>query len=100
MLKCWPAEVLLEQLLQVLFEVVSGYALFRGVGDGLFAEVVEGEGTGRGKPPAPGVFQDEPHQLHGDLGLALALLHRGASLRACLRRGLYRRRGALWLNWG
>ena len=88
--------MLLKQLLQVLFQVVCGYAVFRGVCDGLLAEVVEGQGTCRGKPPAPGMFEDEPHQLQGDLGLALALLHTDASLRAVLCRELYRRSGRLW----
>jgi hypothetical protein len=42
------------------------------------------------------VFQDEPHQLQGDLGLTLALLHTDASLRAGLCRELYRRSERLW----
>src|ERR687895_2255471 len=92
--------MLLKQLLQVLFQVVRGYAVFRGVGDGLLAEVVEGQSTGRRESPAPGVFQDEPHKLQGDFGLALALLHTDASLRAVLCRELYRRSEQLLVNWG
>src|ERR687893_240881 len=73
--------MLLKHILQAVFKIVCGYAVFRGVGYGLLAEVVEGERTGRRESPASGVFQDEPHQLQGDLGFALALLHTGASLR-------------------
>jgi hypothetical protein len=34
--------MLLEQFLEVLFEIIRGYAVFRGIRDGLLAEMVEG----------------------------------------------------------
>ena len=65
---------LLEKLLELVFEVVGGDSPVGGVGDGLFAEVVEGEGTGRGEAAAPGLIQDEPHQLQRYFRVRLALL--------------------------
>ena len=65
---------LLEELLELLFEVVRSNRAFGTVGDGLFAEVIEGEGPGRGEATAPGLIQDEPHQLERHLRIRLALL--------------------------
>jgi hypothetical protein len=72
---------LLEKLLELVFEVSGGDRSFGGVGDGLLAEVVEGEGSGRGESPAPGLIQNEPHQLQRHLRVGLALFQ-GASLRS------------------
>ena len=66
---------LLEEFLEVVLEVLGGDRALGGVGDGILAEMVEGEGAGRGEPTAAGMLQDEPHQLQGDLCFALALLH-------------------------
>ena len=65
---------LLEKLLELVFEVVGGDSPVGGVGDGLFAEVVEGEAAGRGEAAAPGLIQDEPHQLQRYFRFRLALL--------------------------
>ena len=86
---------LLEELLEVVLEVFGGDRTLGFVGDGLLAEVVEREGAGRGEPAAAGLLEDEPHQLQGDLGLALALVHnRDDRLSGKLRRALYRRGAA------
>src|SRR5215216_152504 len=74
LLDAWATR-LLEELLEVVLEVFGGDRAVGGVGDGLLAEVVEGEGAGRGEPAAAGMLQDQPHQFQGDFGLALALLH-------------------------
>jgi hypothetical protein len=65
---------LLEKLFELVFEIRSGDRPFGGVGDGLFAEVVEREGSGRGEATAPGLVQDEPHQLQRHLRVGLTLL--------------------------
>jgi hypothetical protein len=72
---------LLKQFLKLVFEVGGGDRPFGRVGDGLFAEVVEGKGPGRGEAAAPGLVQDKPHQLQCYLRVGLALLQ-GTSLRA------------------
>jgi hypothetical protein len=91
---------LLEQFLELVFEVGGGGRSFGRVGDGLFAEVVEGEGAGRGEAAAPGLVQDKPHQLQCYLRVGLALLQ-STSLQAPVYRegrpdrgGRYR--AALW----
>jgi hypothetical protein len=91
-------KTLLQELLEVVLKVLGGHRTLGGVGDGLLAEVVEGEGAGRGEPAAAGLLQDEAHQLQGDLGLALALLHTRDRLSEGLSRALYRRglSMALW----
>ena len=61
----------MEELFEAVFEVVGGDRSFGGVGYGFLAEVVEGEGPGRGEAAAPGLIQDETHQIQGDFGLAL-----------------------------
>lgn len=70
----------MEKLFELIFEVISGSCSFGCIGDGLFAQVVEGEGTGWGEATAPGLIQDQPHQIQRHLRVRLALLQ-GVSLR-------------------
>lgn len=65
----------MQKLLEIIFEVLGSNRALRVVGNGLLAEVIEGEGTRRREAAATGLLQDEPHQLQSDLGLALAQLH-------------------------
>ena len=65
----WNA-ALLEELLEVLFKVVGSYGAFGIVGDGLFAQVVEGEGSGWREAAVSGLIQDDPHQLQRNLRIA------------------------------
>jgi hypothetical protein len=58
----------------LVFEVGSGDRPLGGVGYGLFAEVIEGESPGRGETAAPGLLQDQAHQLQRHLRVRLALL--------------------------
>ncbi len=77
-----PLTSSLEKILESIFEVGGGDRSFGGVGNGLFAQVVEGEGPGRGEATAPGgLIQDEPHQLQRHLCVGLALFQ-NASLRS------------------
>jgi hypothetical protein len=58
----------------LVFEVGGGDRPFGGVGYILFAEVIEGESSGRGETAVPGLLQDQPHQLQRHLRIHLTLL--------------------------
>jgi hypothetical protein len=66
---------LLEQLFEPVLQVIGGDVALRVIGNGLFAQMIEGEGSGRREPPPAGLLQHQPREVQSHLGVAFRVLY-------------------------